>query len=91
MLTIINSLLDLWDPYDLYLFPHDEYTPYAMKIYKLIVEDENVSIDTLTNFVYTILPPIVESNSSELLLKVEYKRFATTVLLIFKNAQHLKK
>lgn len=83
MLLIINALLDLWDPYEIYLFPQNEYTDYAIKIDKFIEEHEVSNIETLTNFVFTILPPI--SNDNDTISKIEYERFAKTLLLILKN------
>ena len=83
MLSIINALLDLWDPYEIYLFPQNEYTDYAIKIDKFIEEHEVSNIETLTNFVFTILPPI--SNDNDTISKIEYERFAKTLLLILKN------
>ena len=83
MLLIINALLDLWDPYEIYLFPQNEYTDYAIKIDKFIEEHEVSNIETLTNFIFTILPPISKDNDT--ISKIEYERFAKTLLLILKN------
>ncbi len=83
MLTIINCLLDLWDPYEIYLFPQDEYTSYALKIQEFIVEHHDISVDILTTFVFSILPPINKTNYN--ITKVEYIRFAKTLLLILNN------
>ena len=72
MLTILNLLLGLWDPYNLYLFPKDEYAIYANEIQKFIIEHKDLDVDSLTNFVFQILPPI-NSSGSENLNKVEYE------------------
>ena len=84
MLLIINALLDLWDPYEIYLFPQDEYTSYAMKIHEFIENPKNLNIETLTNFVFAILPPMSKDNENNILSKVEYERFAKTLLLVLK-------
>lgn len=83
MFSVINSLLDLWDPYELYCFPKDEYTSYVMPIQKFITENKDVDVNDLTEFVYKILPPIEQSNdkSSDKFKKAEYERFAKTLLL----------
>ena len=83
MLLIINALLDLWDPYEIYLFPQNEYTGYAIKIYEFIEKHKVSNIETLTNFVFAILPPISKNNDT--ISKIEYERFANTLLLILKN------
>ena len=83
MLLIINALLDLWDPYEIYLFPKDEYTGYAIKIHEFIEKYKVIDIETLTNFVFTILPPI--SKDIDNISKVEYERFAKTLLLVLKE------
>lgn len=82
MLLIINALLDLWDPYEIYLFPQDEYTSYAIKIHEFIEKHKDINIETLTNFVFEILPPIIKDNDNIIVSKVEYERFAKTLLLI---------
>lgn len=82
MLLIINALLDLWDPYNLYLFPQDEYTSYAIEIHEFFEKHEDIDIETLASFVFEILPPITQNNI--VLAKVEYERFAKTLLLILK-------
>ena len=79
MLLLINALLDLWDPYEIYLFPQDEYTSYALKIYEFIENSKNLNLDTLTNFVFAILPPMIKDNDNNILSKVEYERFAKTL------------
>ena len=83
MLLIINALLDLWDPYEIYLFPKDEYTGYAIKIHEFIEKHKVINIETLTNFVFTILPPI--SKDIDNISKVKYERFAKTLLLVLKE------
>lgn len=85
MLPIINDLLDLWDPYEIYLFPQDEYTSYAIKIHEFIEKSKNLNVETLTNFVFAILPPMSKENDNNVLSKVEYERFAKTLLLILKK------
>lgn len=84
MLLIINALLDLWDPYEIYLFPQDEYTSYAMKIHDFIEKSKDLNVEMLTNFVFSILPPIIENNENTILAKIEYERFAKTLLLVLK-------
>lgn len=84
MLLIINALLDLWDPYEFYLFPQDEYTSYAIKINEFIEKHKDINEETLTRFVFEILPPIVQNNDNIILSKVEYKRFAKALLMILK-------
>lgn len=84
MLLIINALLDLWDPYEIYLFPQDEYTSYAIGIHDFIEKHKEINIETLTNFVFEILPPITKDNDNNILSKVEYERFAKTLLLVLK-------
>lgn len=83
MLLIINALLDLWDPYEIYLFPKDEYTSYAIKIHEFIEKHEILNIETLANFVFAILPPISKDNNT--LSKVEYERFAKALVLVLKE------
>ena len=85
MLLLINALLDLWDPYEIYLFPQDEYTSYALKIYEFIENSKNLNLETLTNFVFAILPPMIKDNHNNILSKVEYERFAKTLLLAIKE------
>ena len=85
MLLLINALLDLWDPYEIYLFPQDEYTSYALKIYEFIENSKNLNLETLTNFVFAILPPMIKDNDNNILSKVEYERFAKTLLLALKE------
>ncbi len=82
-LLIINALLDLWDPYEIYLFPKDEYTNYAVKIQEFIEEHKVSDIGTLANFVFAILPPINKDNDT--LSKIEYERFAKALLLVLKG------
>ncbi len=84
MLLIINALLDLWDPYEIYLFPQDEYTSYAMKIHEFIEKPKNLNIEKLTNFVFEIFPHMSKDNENNILSKVEYERFAKTLLLVLK-------
>ena len=84
MLLIINALLDLWDPYEIYLFPQDEYTSYAMKIHEFIEKSKDLNVEMLTNFVFAILPPIRKNYENNILSKVEYERFAKTLLLVLK-------
>ena len=85
MLLLINALLDLWDPYEIYLFPQDEYTSYALKIYEFIKNSKNHNLEILTNFVFAILPPMIKDNDNNILSKVEYERFAKTLLLAIKE------
>ena len=82
MILIINALLDLWDPYDIYVFPSDEYTSYAIKIGQFIKEHKAISSDMLRDFVFSILPPI---NEVEVLSKIEYDRFSKALLLILEQ------
>ncbi len=84
MLLIINALLDLWDPYEIYLFPQDEYTSYAIKIHEFMKNHKDINLEMLTNFVFEILPPIIKDSDNIILSKVEYERFAKTLLLILK-------
>lgn len=87
MLYIINALLDLWDPYGLYLFPKDEYTSYAIEIQAYVEEHKKVDEEMLTNFVYQILPPIHDilppiAKHDEIIVKIDYRRFAKALLLL---------
>lgn len=85
MLAIINALLDLWDPYKIYLFPSDEYTSYAIEICQFIEAHQDINSDMLSDFVFGILPPINYNEKIDDVLKVEYNRFSKTLLLILQK------
>ena len=63
MIDIINALLDLWDPYGIYLFPKDEYSSYATEIERFIKARNSFDAEELSEFVFSILPPIEFVNS----------------------------
>lgn len=81
MLLLINALLDLWDPYEIYLFPKDEYTSYAIKIQKFLETEKNIDCDVLADFVFEILPPLTIPDTDLSIAIVEYERFAKAILL----------
>ena len=88
MLEIIKALLNLWDPYKIYMFPEDEYLSEAREIEELIEHHKLIEKEELANAVYSILPPITDGDSSKLneqIAKIEYERFAELILLIFKK------
>lgn len=84
MLEKIKLLLNLWDPYKIYLFPDDEYIDFAIKIDKFLANNKNLSEETLIEFIYKVIPPIDSSNddrnTNEILFKIEYARFAKVIL-----------
>ena len=52
---LIKKMLRLWDPYDLFMFPEDEYDSYAIKIFAYINEMRVLNVEELAKFTYTIL------------------------------------
>lgn len=82
MLSLINAMLDLWDPYGIYLFPEDEYRNYAIKITTFVEQNKDIKIEELTEYIFNILPPIEKAKDVDILTKIEYKRFAKLLLLI---------
>ena len=61
MLSIIIAVLNLWDPYSLYLFPEDEYLSYALQIEEFIKSNDIINEVKLAQYVYKIIPPIEQS------------------------------
>ena len=85
MLRIILEMLNLWDPYNIYLFPDDEYICYALKINEFIKCNNNVNEETLVDYVYNILPPTLKFDVNDVIAKVEYFRFAKLLLLLLNS------
>lgn len=54
-MEIIQKMLRLWDPFELYIFPQDEYDSYAKSIHEFISNTEILTITNLTDFVYELL------------------------------------
>ena len=54
MEILIQKMLRLWDPYDLYCFPDDEYDSYAKAIFEFTNNNLFTSED-LSDFVFTLL------------------------------------
>lgn len=48
-------MLSLWDPYDLSMFPSDEYDSYAAEIFAYVNRHSNLNAKELADFVYNIL------------------------------------
>ena len=87
MEEIIKSILDLWDPYRIYMFPDDEYKSYVKPILEFIQDEANINIAAISKFVYNLIPPIEKSpieSLNESISMIEYERFAKAIINIKK-------
>lgn len=87
MKNIINNIIDLWDPYRIYMFPSDEYSGYAEKISDYIKSKRTIDVKELTTYTYEILPPI-EKIELEFISLIEYERFAKTIISILEKNKY---
>lgn len=71
MEDIIKRMLRLWDPYDLYHFPADEYDSYAKFIYEFVSSTELLTLNSLTNFVYELLRDGMRIVNSQKYIEIE--------------------
>ena len=84
MKSIINNIIDLWDPYRIYMFPSDEYSSYAEKISDFIKSKRTIDVKGLATYTYEILPPI-EKTELEFIALIEYERFAKAIISILEK------
>lgn len=54
MEILIQKMLRLWDPYDLYCFPDDEYDSYAKAIFEF-TNNKSLTFEDLSDFVFKLL------------------------------------
>ena len=87
MEKIIKYALDLWDPYQIYSFPDDEYVSYVKQISEFIKNKESLNITNISKFVYNLIPP-VEPSQIESINMIEYERFARLILEILIVAEN---
>lgn len=85
MKDIILQILQLWDPYNLYLFPNDEYLDFVNPIYDTLKTRKTIEIQELSEFIFNLIPPI-ENSESLVISKVEYERVSRLLItLIIEN------
>ncbi len=91
-INIIKKILRLWDPYNLVLFPADEYDSYAQKIFTYYNSNNLISVNQLTNYVFEILKHGLMSTDGkqeynlDLYFNIyECERFAELFFEILKN------
>ncbi len=83
MKQVILSIIQVWDPYDLYIFPEDEYIDFVIPILDFINNDDCISQDILSMFLYELIPPI-EKTDLDSVSRIEYKRVAKLLLSILR-------
>ncbi len=87
MKNIILQVLQLWDPYDLYLFPRDEYSDFVNPIYHVLKTNKSIETHELTDYLYKLIPPI-EKSDSIMISKVEYERLSRLLINLIVNQRY---
>lgn len=83
MKQVILNIIQVWDPYELYIFPEDEYIDFVIPILDYINNDECISEDKLSVFLYELIPPI-DKVDLDSVSRVEYTRVAKLLLSILR-------
>lgn len=71
MEILIQKMLRLWDPYDLYCFPADEYDSYAKAIFEF-TNNKSFTFKELSDFVFKLFKDGLKiKGSTDLYVEIE--------------------
>ncbi len=94
MEELVRKIIRLWDPFNLVIFPNDEYDSYATSIYEFICNQQELTEEQLTDFVHALFYSAMSEknniNSSDYICldemeRASSKRFSELYFAIIKK------